>query len=580
MLVAMAMLSVSAVGAPRDMLPAGDWSVIRPAEGDMSAVTTAGSDLPGKVRQALRITIHRPSEPFYATQLMKDIPEAVKAGTRIRLSFLARSRTANPLRAVVEKAGPPYTPVVEMNLTLKDRWTRYTASGTAPTFPPNGVGVRFQVGHKEGEIELADIHLWDDGPDPLARAAEAAVTPEAVEAHIQKYRTGTLRVQVVDRSGNPVQGASVAVEQTRHAFLFGCNIFMLSPSDASNVQRQYQERFTALLHYATLPFYWGAFEPRQGEKDYARLDAMAQWCREHGLTTKGHPLVWHEVYPRWAPTDPEKAVPLLEARVKEIIGHYRGLIRCFDVVNEANVASAYGNTGTGAWIKQVGPATAVAAALRWAREAAKGSDTVLIYNDFDTSDANVQLLQGLKQRHMLPDAVGIQSHMHGGVWPLERVWSTAERFAAFGKPVHFTEVTVVSGPRPSAEGAPWATTPAGEAEQADYVERFYSVLFSHPAVEAITWWDFSDLGAWQNAPAGLVRSDMTPKPVYERLMRLIKGKWWTQASGRTDASGSYRTRAFQGEYKVTVTDPQGRTKTVAAELPIRKHNAVVRVVMD
>ena len=62
------------------------------------------------------------------------------------------------------------------------------------------------------------------------------------------------------------------------------------------------------------------------------------------------------------------------------------------------------------------------------------------------------------------------------------------------------------------------------------------MLFSHPAVAAVTWWDFTDQDAWQQAPAGLVRDDMSPKPAYEQLRSLIKGKWWTKA-GKDDRLG-------------------------------------------
>ena len=48
------------------------------------------------------------------------------------------------------------------------------------------------------------------------------------------------------------------------------------------------------------------------------------------------------------------------------------------------------------------------------------------------------------------------------------------------------------------------TTEQGERWHADEVERFYTMLFSHPAVTAITWWDFADRNAWQSAPAGFL----------------------------------------------------------------------------
>lgn len=83
------------------------------------------------------------------------------------------------------------------------------------------------------------------------------------------------------------------------------------------------------------------------------------------------------------------------------------------------------------------------------------------------------------------------------------------------------------------------------------MERFYTVLFSHPAVEAITWWDFADAMAWQQAPAGLVRKDLTPKPAYERLKGLIKGKWWTNVSIQSAEDGAAKFRGFLGTYRLT-----------------------------
>jgi hypothetical protein len=137
--------------------------------------------------------------------------------------------------------------------------------------------------------------------------------------------------------------------------------------------------------------------------------------------------------------------------------------------------------------------------------------------------------------------------MHGGYWGAAKAWSICERFARFGKPLHFTETTVLSGQK---RGSDWPTTPEGEQQQAQQAAEFYTVLFSHPAVEAITWWDFTDQDAWQQAPAGLVRSDMSPKPAYERLRELIKGKWWTDVEVRTGEQAALRFQGFLGHYEV------------------------------
>ena len=466
-------------------------------------------------------------------------------------------------------------------MKLTPEWREYSSESEADQAYESGrLSAYLQCGEQAGAIEFAAVRVENLGPDPNAAAARAAIEPAAVEERIRKIRTGDMRVVVRDAGGNPVPGADVRVEMTRSEFLFGCNIFSLRPDNAEPWQIAYQKEFTALLNYATLPFYWGSFEPERGKPEYERLEAMARWCRDHGIERKGHPLVWHEVWPKWAPSSPDEAIPLLRERVLAIIRRYRGLINYWDVLNEANNAANYANrVGEGAWIKRDGAAAVVATALGWAREAAGSNKGTLLYNDFNTGDQNVQLLRELQERNALPDAIGIQSHMHDHTWPLRRVWETCERFAVFNRPIHFTEMTVLSStmnPKKvdDVRRGEWPTTPEGEAAQAEYVEKLYALLFSHPSVEAITWWDFSDRNAWRNAPAGLVREDMSPKPAYEKLLALIRGKWRTNAGGKSDASGTFSVRAFHGDYRIIVTTADGRRAETAARFSSAAREAI------
>lgn len=391
------------------------------------------------------------------------------------------------------------------------------------------------------------------------------------DSRIEKHRKADVTLKVVDKQGKPLPGAQVEVEQTRHAFLFGCNIFPLF-SYQGEQHNKYSKQFSALLNYATLAFYWGAYEPERGRKGRDLQERIARWCKEHDIATKGHPLVWHEVYPGWAPNDPDQAKPLLRERVREIVSQFAGLIDRWDVVNEATVSERF-NNGVGNWVKRDGAGAVVAECLAWAREA--NPRAILLYNDYNLSPALERLVEELIRRKSPLDAIGIQSHMHGGEWPLERAWQVCETYARFGKPLHFTETTVLSGEHGFMRPRPWPTTPEGEARQADYVEKFYTILFSHPAVEAITWWDFMD-GGWQGAPAGLIREDLSPKPVYHRLMRLIKGKWWTREVLWTNARGEVRLRGFLGDYRVVVSATVGR-RTQTFPLKCGKNEWVIRL---
>jgi GH35 family endo-1,4-beta-xylanase len=396
--------------------------------------------------------------------------------------------------------------------------------------------------------ETQPAKLSDD--DLLALAKE----------RIDKHRKGDGLIVVRDKQGKPVPGATVKIEQFRHDFLFGCNFFMFGRLRDPGHEAQYRERFKALLNYATLGFYWSAYERERGKPNYDYTDKVLEWCREHSIPCKGHPLAWDHPAssPRWLTDDLEEVEQLSTGRVREIIARFKGRIDLWDVVNEPTDLTRFKNP-MNTWAKQLGAVPFTRLHLDVAR-AANPSATLLV-NDYRTDPPFYRILDALRDDRgkLLFDALGIQSHMHGGGWPLHRVWEVCDTYAKLGVPIHFTETTIVSGPR-LGPGENWGPTNAeGEAKQADYVPKFYTALFAHPAVQALTWWDFSDQGAWQRAAAGWLRTDMSPKPVYERLAALIKGEWWTKTEGRTDAKGEFATRAFFGTHRLTTQLPSGQS---------------------
>lgn len=364
-------------------------------------------------------------------------------------------------------------------------------------------------------------------------------------------QTETLKLHISDPAGRPVAKQEVSLRLERHAFLFGCNLYGLDLADGSDRQHAYRQRFTEVFNFATLPFYWGGYEREPGHEDRGRLTAMATWAREHGLVTKGHPLVWHEVVPGWAPTDPDAVEPMLRERVERILGDFGGLVPLWDVLNEAQAAAKFPGNGVSAWIAREGTVGAVRKAMHWARAAA-APGSVLLYNDYDNGNAAFAILEALAEHGELPDAIGLQSHMHGNDWDLEELAAILDRFAAFNRPLHLTEITVVSGVNHRWwEGGPlqpWPSTPGGEARQAAYVEALYSLIANHPAVEAATWWDFCDHRAWLGAPAGLLREDGSPKPAFEVLRNLIWSEWRTEATVITDAGGHAQLEGRAGTY--------------------------------
>jgi endo-1,4-beta-xylanase len=384
------------------------------------------------------------------------------------------------------------------------------------------------------------------------------LSPQSIAARIRKHRTAEATLTLTTASGRPLADQAVTVRQTRHKFLFGSNAFRIDPSDTVQLQRDYQKRFGELLNFGTLPFYWGSYERQRGQTVARRIRAMAEWCRDNGIRTKGHPLCWHTVSPKWAGELTVDEVHRLQlARITREVKGFAGLIDTWDVVNEAVIMPDFRGDKN--------PITPLCRKLgrvelikqTFAAAGAANSEATLLLNDYDTSPKYEALIRDCLAAGVKIDTIGIQSHMHGGYWGAKRAWQVCERFARFGKPLHFTELTLISGAMKKSirwhgpRYDDWASTPEGEKRQAEQVAEFYTVLFSHPAVEAITWWDFSDHSAWLGAPSGLVRKDMSPKPAYERLMSLVKKKWWTgERKLTTDSAGRVKLRGFLGDYAV------------------------------
>ncbi len=387
------------------------------------------------------------------------------------------------------------------------------------------------------------------------------------------HRKAKCLLHVTDRQGNPIANASLRLKQTRHEFLFGCGAFdfmayvnAADPANAADPSESAQQanaalkdridKWLALYNYGTLPFYWGRFEPKEGNPQTKSLLRTARFLKEHHVTVKGHPLCWHTVCADWLMKYDNQTI--LEKQLRRIhreVSAFRGTIDLWDVINEVVIMpifDKYDNAVTRI-CRDLGRVGIVKETFAAARAANPGAQ--LLINDFNTSIAYEILIDGCLQAGVPIDTIGIQSHQHQGYWGAEKLEEVLERYEHFGLPIHFTENTLVSGSLipPEIEDlndfqvTEWPSTPEGEKRQMRQTEEMYRILFAHPQVKAITGWDFAD-GAWLNAPSGVIRKDNSIKPVYEMLRHLIREEWWTDCEIRTDANGFAEAEGFKGDY--------------------------------
>ena len=373
-----------------------------------------------------------------------------------------------------------------------------------------------------------------------------------------EYRTRDVRVILRDSAGNTLKsGKNVTIDMVRHAFLFGGGIF---PWNGANRNTAFEKKkrgyFAALFNYATLPIFWSLYEREKGKPLENILRQFAEWCVDNHIRPKGHPLVWQKDIPEWAKRlSQENFEEIVQKRVGTIVGDLSGLIDTWDVFNESLLAENASGNHVAVWARRVGIARCVGQAISWARSA--NPRAFLIVNDFDNSTDYDDEISSLINQGQRPDAMGIQAHFDLGFPPDSLIWLYLERLKKLDIPLHITETSVTSralmetrdknnGPRPKN----CFYDPAGEQNQARQVLRFYRLLFSHPSVGAITWWDINDPN--YSELSGLLRGDLSPKPAYNTLMKLIRDEWSTHVILRPDEKGMITFRGYFGHYELTV----------------------------
>lgn len=397
--------------------------------------------------------------------------------------------------------------------------------------------------------------LWSD-PEVSRRIDEG----------IRAHRMSDVVLKFTGADGQPLTNVTARIEQTRHEFLFGANIFMLGGFPTPEKNRQFETAFRSLFNTATVPFYWSDLEPEPGQPRFAKdsppiyrrppPDAVVEFCLQHGLAMKGHPLVWHKWYPKWRPDDPQEVMRRVDRRIAEIAARYGTTISRWEVVNEPLERDQHADK----WCNL--PEDYVIRSLRTAAKNFPAESRMMLneatkfsWLEFNEDQSPYyRLIREMLDRGVRVDEFGMQLHIFseqawqpvlaGKRFEPVNLFKVLDRYSDFGRPIHITELTIPALP----------SSPDGERTQATVARNFYRLWFSHPRVEAITWWNLVDgtaAGTENKWKAGLLHSDFSPKPAFEALDRLINHDWRTVLEAGNDGRGEVAFRGFHGEYTVT-----------------------------
>jgi endo-1,4-beta-xylanase len=206
--------------------------------------------------------------------------------------------------------------------------------------------------------------------------------------------------------------------------------------------------------------------PYENVYDFGTPDALVAWCQTNNIKVWGHNLAWHTQTAPWffqgingRPVTREVAMERLSNHIHTVVGHFKGKLVGWDVVNEAIDDRGGGKTEhlrNDSWARVIGP-DFLTMAFKWAHEADPKAQ--LYYNDYNIDQdtnydqatpqytgkhaSSMLLLKRLIKDGAPINGVGIQGHWHLNT-DLADVEKAIKDYESLGLKISISELDVTA----------------------------------------------------------------------------------------------------------------------------------------
>jgi len=273
---------------------------------------------------------------------------------------------------------------------------------------------------------------------------------------------------------------------------------------------------------------WEVVHPQPDSYDFSAGDTILDFARANQMAVYGHALAWGLQLPPWITEGDytrEQWMELLCRHIKTVVGHYRGHIYAWDVVNEA--VSDEGPLYENHWLRVIGPEY-IPLAFKWAHEA--DPDAILVYNDHGGEGLNAKsqaiydLVKGLVEQGIPIHGVGMQMHvwLDGPPTPQE-LSANMKRLAALGLQTHITEMDIRTQ-------YSTASMPQKLGLQSRMYRQAFTACLYQPRCKVFVTWGLSDRYSWIPGYTGkpdaplLFDEASKPKPAYFAIRKTLSDR--------------------------------------------------------
>ena len=276
---------------------------------------------------------------------------------------------------------------------------------------------------------------------------------------------------------------------------------------------------------------WQFVEPQPNVFDFTEADALVALAKKNGLVVHGHTLVFGEANPKWVQdlpiatvADKEHIKQVMVNHITQTVGHFKGKIASWDVVNEPladfDAPAAADGLRQHVWYKAMG-ASYIATAFTAAHQADPGAKLYL--NDFGLEEngdrwaALLRLVTQLKSQGVPIDGVGFEAHVYaiGDEIDPAILRSHIQTLAGLGLAVRISEMDVYDD--------------NGTAAQATQYADVFNACLSEPNCVSWSTWGITDkYDMWQDdnnqmqyGQDLLWDAQAHPTPAYTRIQQSL-----------------------------------------------------------
>ncbi|MEJ5229466.1 MAG: endo-1,4-beta-xylanase, partial [Pseudothermotoga sp.] len=243
-----------------------------------------------------------------------------------------------------------------------------------------------------------------------------------------------------------------------------------------------------------------------GRYNFSQADLYIKFAQENNLVVRGHTLIWHSQTPDWFFRDENGKLLSKEAMIERmreyihtVVGHFKGKVYAWDVVNEAIDPDAPNGYRRSLWYQIIGPEY-IELAFKFAHEA--DPNAKLFYNDYNEyeprkRDLIYKLVKELKEKGVPIHGIGMQQHI-GVSTSIQQIEQAIALFSTIpGIEIHMTEIdmSIYKDQTSNYPTAPYSSL----LEQADVYKKLFDVYKKYSnIITNVTFWGLKDDYSWKN----------------------------------------------------------------------------------